>query len=143
MFKKYTVADWMEDQGITPTKAARKYVVGQKLTYPQAKAIIRMVRQGMGFMDDHPGQTESWTRCGDPYRKVIFVYAKLIEARKKWRSNWDQMLWIALDEEDRIACNDVSDDYFAYKFNMTNRLKEIYERQPTGYIIPKRRWGRF
>lgn len=141
MFKKYTVADWMEKEGIPSIAAAAKYEVGQNLTYAQAKEIIRMVRQGMCFQEDHPGRTESWTRCGDPYRKVIFKYAALIEAQKRWKSNWDRMLWITLDEEEQIACNEISSDYFAYKFNMTKRLKEIYEQQPTGYKIPKRRFG--
>jgi hypothetical protein len=143
MFKKYTVADWMEDQGIPFTADAERYIVGQDLTYEQACDIIRMIRQGMGFIGEHPGKNESWTRCGDPYRQVIFQYAQLIEARKKRGSNWDRMLWIALDEEDQIACNDVSNDYFAYKFTMTKRLKEIFERVPKGCKVPKRKYGWF
>lgn len=142
MFKKYTVANWMEDQGIPYTTRATRYEVGQNLTYAQALEIIGMIAQGMGFMEEHPSQHNDWHRGCDPYRKVIFSYAKLIAAQKKWRSNWDRMLWIALDEEDQIACNEISKDYFAHKFNMTKRLKEIYERVPKGYVIPKRkcRW---
>ena len=138
MFKKYTVADWMENEGIPRNNAAAKYVVGQNLTYAEAKELIRMVAQGMGFMEEHPGQHNAWGRASDPYRRVIFKYAHLIEARKKRNSNWDHMLWVALDEEDQIACNDLADDYFAYKFNMTKRLKEIYEKVPTGYVVKKR-----
>lgn len=143
MFQKYTVANWMKAEGIPCTAEAAKYVVGQELTYEQACNIIRMIRQGMGFMDDHPGKTESWTRCGDPYRKVIYKYALLIEEKKMRGSNWDTLLWLALDEEDRIACNEISHDHFAYKFTMTERLKEIYEKQPRGYKISKRRYGWF
>ena len=142
MLKKYTVANWMEYHGIPHNTSADKYVVGQNLTYEQAQEIIRMIAQGMGFMEEHPGQHNDWRRGCDPYREVIFAYAKLIEARKKRRSNWDHMLWLALDEEDQVACNDFSSDYFAYKFNMAKRLKEIYERVPKGYIVPKRRFGR-
>ena len=142
MLKKYTVANWMEYHGIPHNTSADKYVVGQNLTYEQAQEIIRMIAQGMGFMEEHPGQHNDWRRGCDPYREVIFAYAKLIEARKKRRSNWDHMLWLALDEEDQVACNDFSSDYFAYKFNMVKRLKEIYERVPKGYIVPKRRFGR-
>ena len=138
MFKKYTVADWMENEGIPRNNAAAKYVVGQNLTYAEAKELIRMVAQGMGFMEEHPGQHNAWGRTCDPYRRVIFKYAHLIEARKKRNSNWDHMLWVALDEEDQIACNDLADDYFAYKFNITKRLKEIYEKVPTGYVVKKR-----
>ena len=141
MLKKYTVANWMEYHGIPHNTSADKYVVGQNLTYEQAQEIIRMIAQGMGFMEEHPGQHNNWRRGCDPYREVIFAYAKLIEARKKRRSNWDHMLWLALDEEDQIACNDFSNDYFAYKFNMVKRLKEIYERVPKGYIVPKRKFG--
>ena len=142
MLKKYTVANWMEYHGIPHNTSADKYVVGQDLTYEQAQEIIRMIAQGMGFMEEHPGQHNDWRRGCDPYREVIFAYAKLIEARKKRRSNWDHMLWLALDEEDQVACNDFSSDYFAYKFNMVKRLKEIYERVPKGYIVPKRKFGR-
>ena len=142
MLKKYTVANWMEYHGIPHNTSADKYVVGQNLTYEQAQEIIRMIAQGMGFMEEHPGQHNDWRRGCDPYREVIFAYAKLIEARKKRRSNWDHMLWLALDEEDQVACNDFSSDYFAYKFNMVKRLKEIYERVPKGYIVPKRKFGR-
>ena len=138
MFQKYTVANWMKAEGIPCTAEAAKYVVGQELTYEQACDIIHMIRQGMGFMDDHPGKTESWTRCGDRYRKVIYKYALLIEEKKKRGSNWDTLLWLALDEEDRIACNEISHDHFAYKFTMTERLKEIYERMPKGYMVSKR-----
>jgi hypothetical protein len=143
MFKKYTVANWMEEQNIPCTAEAAKYMVGQNLTYEQACDIVRMIRQGMGFDEEHPGQHNEWRRGGDPYRQVIFQYAQLIEARKKRGSNWDRMLWIALDEEDQIACNDVSNDYFAYKFTMTKRLKEIFERVPKGYKVPKRKYGWF
>lgn len=127
----------MEEQGIPCTADAERYIVGQDLTYEQACDIIRMIRQGMGFMDDHPGKTESWTRGGDPYRKVIFKYARLIEEKKKRGSNWDKLLWVALDEEDQVACNEISGDHFAYKFIMTKRLKEIFERVPTDFILPK------
>ena len=137
MFKKYTVADWMENEGIPRNNAAAKYVVGQNLTYVEAKELIRMIAQGMGFMEEHPGQHNAWGRASDPYRKVIYKYARLVCARKKRNSNWDHMLWVALDEEDQIACNDLADDYFAYKFNMTKRLKEIYEKVPTGYVVKK------
>lgn len=137
MFKKYTVADWMENEGIARNNEAAKYEVGQSLTYADAKEIIRMVAQGMGFMEAHPGQHNSYKRASDPYRRVIFKYAHLIEARKKRKSNWDQMLWVAMDEEDQIACNELSNDYFAYKFNMTKRLKEIYEKVPAGYTSQK------
>lgn len=141
MFKKYTVADWMENEGIGYNKAAAKYEVGQNLTYAEGKDIIRMIAQGMGFMEECPSQHNDWRRGCDPYRKVIFKYARLIETKKKRKSNWDLMLWTALDEEDRIACNDVADDYFAYKFNMTNRLKEIYEKVPTGFKVQKPHFG--
>ena len=141
MFKKYTVADWMENEGIGYNKAAAKYEVGQNLTYAEAKDIIRMIAQAMGFMEDHPGQHNDWRRGCDPYRKVIFKYARLIEAKKKRKSNWDNMLWVALDEEDQIACNELSHDYFAYKFTMTKRLKEIYEKVPTGFKMKKCRLG--
>lgn len=140
MFKKYTVADWMENEGIGYNKAAAKYEVGQNLTYAEAKEIIRIIAQGMGFMEEHPGQHNEWRRLGDPYRKVIFKYARLIEAKKKRNSNWDLLRWTALDEEDQIACNDVSNDYFAYKFCMTKRLKEIYEKISTGYKVKKYRF---
>ena len=145
MFKKYTVANWMEDHGIPHTTRAAKYVVGQKLTFDQAQEIISMIAQGLGFMDEHPGQYNDWRRGCDPYRKAIFAYGKLIEARKKWGSNWDRMLWVALDEEDQIACNNVSNDYFAYKFNMTSRLEEIRCKQEElrrQYVVPRRmrRW---
>lgn len=143
MFKKYTVANWMEDQGIPYTTRAARYVVGQDLTYEQAQEIVSMIAQGFGFTEEHPGQNNDWRRGCDPYRKVIFAYASLIEARKKRGSNWDHMLWVALDEEDQIACNDVSKDYFAYKFTMSKRLKEIFERVPTGYKIPMRRYSRW
>ena len=98
MLKKYTVANWMEYHGIPHNTSADKYVVGQNLTYEQAQEIIRMIAQGMGFMEEHPGQHNDWRRGCDPYREVIFAYAKLIEARKKRRSNWDHMLWLALDQ---------------------------------------------
>ena len=145
MFKKYTVANWMEDQGIPYTTRAARYVVGQKLTFEEAQEIISMIAQGMGFMEEHPGQHNDWRRGCDPYRKVIHAYAKLIEARKKWGSNWDRMLWIALDEEDQLACNDFSSDYFAYKFNMAKRLAEIRSKQEElrrHYVVPRRmrRW---
>lgn len=142
MFKKYTVANWMEEQGIPYTTRAARYVVGQDLTYEQAQEIISMIAQGLGFMEEHPGRNNEWRRSCDPYRKVIFAYARLIEARKKRGSSWDHMLWVALDEEDQIACNDVSKDYFAYKFTMTKRLKEIYEQVPKGYKVScrMRRW---
>ena len=141
MFKRYTVANWMEERGIAHSAEASRYEVGQNLTYEQAQDIIRMIAQGMGFAEEHPGQHNDWRRGCDPYRKVIFTYAELIEARKKRGSNWDHMLWVALDEEDQLACNDVSSDYFAYKFTMTKRLKEIYERVPKGYKVSKRRFG--
>ena len=145
MFKKYTVANWMEDHGIPHTTRAAKYVVGQKLTFDQAQEIISMIAQGLGFMDEHPGQHNDWRRGCDPYRKAIFAYAKLIAARKKWGSNWDRMLWIALDEEDQMACNEISNDYFAYKFNITSRLDEIRCKQEElrrQYVVPRRmrRW---
>lgn len=143
MFKKYTVADWMENEGIVRNEDAARYEVGQRLTYEQAEEIISMVRKGMGFTEDHPGQTESWTRVGDPYRQVIYKYAMLIEAKKKRNSNWDTLLWVALDEEDQIACNNLSHDYFAYKFTMAKRLKEIFESVPRGYKLPKRRYRWF
>ena len=139
--KKYTVANWMEDEGIPYTEEATKYEVGQTLTNEQAKEIIRMIAQGMGFMDEHPARHESWVRSGDPYRQVIFKYTFLLEEKAKRKSNWSRALWDALDEEDQLACNDISSDYFAYKFNMTKRLKEIYERVPKGYKIPKRSCG--
>ena len=139
MFKKYTVANWMKDHGIPYTTRATNYEVGQNLTYAQALEIIGMIAKGMGFDEEHPGQHREWRRLGDPYRAVIFKYAALIEAKKKRSSNWDHMLWVALDEEDQIACNDVSHDYFAYKFTMVKRLKEIYERVPKGYKEPKER----
>ena len=138
MFKKYTVANWMEDQGIPYTAEATHYRVGQDLTYEQACNIVRMIRQSMGFMDDHPSQHNEWRRGCDPYRNVIFAFVDLLVARKKRNSNWDHMIWVALDEEEQIACNEISKDYFAYKFTMTKRLKEIYERVPKGYKIPKR-----
>jgi hypothetical protein len=141
MFKKNTVADWMENEGIGYNEAAAKYKVGQNLTYAEAKDIIRMIAQAMGFMEEHPGQHNDWRRGCDPYRKVIFKYARLIEAKKKRKSNWDNMLWVALDEEDQIACNEISHDYFAYKFTMTKRLKEIYEKVPTGFKMKKCRLG--
>lgn len=141
MFKKNTVADWMENEGIGYNKAAAKYKVGQNLTYAEAKDIIRMIAQAMGFMEEHPGQHNDWRRGCDSYRKVIFKYALLIEAKKKRKSNWDHMLWVALDEEDQIACNEISHDYFAYKFTMTKRLKEIYEKVPTGFKMKKCRLG--
>lgn len=142
MFKKYTVADWMENEGIPHAVDARSYVIGQNLTYEEAQEIIRMIAQGMGFEEAHPGQHNEWRRGCDSYRKVIFAYTSLIVARKKRNSNWDHMLWVALDEEDQIACNEISKDYFAYKFTMTKRLKEIYERIPKGYMVSRRmrRW---
>jgi hypothetical protein len=135
MFKKYTLANWMKEQGIPHTAEAARYEVGQELTYEHACHIIRMIRQGMGFHEEHPGKTNSWTRCGDPYRQVIFKYAALLEAKKKRNSNWDTLLWVALDEEDQIACNEISHDHFAYKFTMTKRLREIFQRVPKGYKI--------
>jgi hypothetical protein len=138
MFKRYTVANWMADQGIPQNEAANKYTVGQDLTYAQAKDILHLVAQAMGFTDIDPIKRDSWQRCGDPYRKVLYKYAALIEAKKKRGSNWDHMLWVAMDEEAQIACNALSKDYFAYKFNMAKRLKEIYARVPTGYQIPQR-----
>ena len=141
MFKKYTVADWMIAQGIPCTARAKRYTVGQDLTYEEACDIIRLIRQGMGFMEEHPGKTESWTRCGDPYRKVVFAYAQLIEEKKKRGSNWDTILWVALDEEDQIACNEISHDHFAYKFIMTKRLREIFERVPKGYKVSRKKYG--
>lgn len=135
MFQKYTVANWMNDQGIPCTAEAARYQVGQELTYEQACDIIRMIRQGMGFMEEHPGQHNEWRRGCDPYRQVIFKYAQLLTVKKKRGSNWDTLLWVALDEEDQIACNDVYNDYFAYKFTMTKRLREIFERAPKGYKI--------
>ncbi len=141
MFKKYTVADWMENEGIGYNEAAAKYEVGQNLTYAEAKDIIRMIAQAMGFREEYPGQHNDWRRGCDSYRKVIFKYALLIEAKKKRKSNWDHMLWVALDEEDQIACNEISHDYFAYKFTMTKRLKEIYEKVPTGFKMKKCRLG--
>ena len=140
MFKKYTVAAWMENEGISRNEAAARYVVGQNLTYAEAKDIIRMIAQAMGFLEEHPGQHNDWRRGCDPYRKVIFKYARLIETKKKRKGNWDLMLWTALDEEDQIACNELSHDYFAYKFNMTMRLKEIYEKIPTGFKVKKYRF---
>lgn len=139
--KKYSVANWMEDKGIPHTEEATKYEVGQNLTYEQAQKIIRMIAQGMGFMEEHPAQHNDWRRGADPYRQVVFKYAQLIEANKEKKSNWDRMLWVALDEEDQIACNDISSDYFAYKFTMAKRLKEIYERVPKGCKISKSRYG--
>lgn len=140
MFKKYTVADWMENEGIPHAVDARSYVIGQNLTYEEAQNIIRMIARGMGFEEEHPGQHNEWRRSCAPYRKVIFAYTSLIVARKKRDSNWDHMLWVALDEEDQIACNEISKDYFAYKFTMTKRLKEIYERVPKGYMVSRRMW---
>ena len=140
MFKKYTVASWMKNQGIPHTAAAAKYQVGQNLTYDQAQEILRLIAQGMGFVEEHPGQHNNWRMAGDPYRQVIYKYASLIEEKKKHRSNWDHMLWVALDEEEQIACNEISKDHFAYKFNMTKRLKEIYQRVPKGYKMPRRRY---
>ena len=141
MFKKYTVANWMEDHGIPYTASAACYEVGQNLTYAQALEIIGMIAKGMGFDEEHPGKHHEWRRTSDPYRKVIIKYVYLIESKKKRNSNWDQILWLALDEEDQIACNDISRDYFAYKFLMAKRLKEIYERTKD-YVVPKerRRW---
>ena len=138
-FKKYTEAEWMEDHGIPHTAEATAFEVGQNLTYGQAQKIIRMIAQGMGFTEEHPAQHNGWHRGIDPYRQVVFHYAYLIEAKKDRKSNWDRMLWLALDEEDQIACNDISRDYFAYKFNMTKRLKEIYEQVPKGFQTRNRR----
>lgn len=143
MFKKYTVANWMENQGIPYTAEANRYEVGQELTYEQACNIVRMIRQGKGFMDEHPGQHNDWRRGCDPYRKVIFAFADLLVARKKRSSNWDHMIWVALDEEEQIACNEISKDYFAYKYTMTKRLKEIYARVPKGHVVPKRKYRLF
>ena len=140
MFKKYTVANWMEDHGIPHTTRAAKYVVGQKLTFEQAQEIVSMIAQGLGFMEEHPSQHNDWRRGCDPYRKVIFAYVDLLLVQKRG-SNWDHMIWVVLDEEEQIACNEISNDYFAHKYTMTKRLKEIYERVPEGYMMPKRRFG--
>ena len=86
MFKKNTVADWMENEGIGYNEAAAKYEVGQNLTYAEAKDIIRMIAQAMGFREEHPGQHNNWRRGCDSYRKVIFKYALLIEAKKSARA---------------------------------------------------------
>ena len=143
MFKRYTVANWMSDQGIPQNEAANEYTVGQDLTYAQAKDILHLVAQAMGFTDIDPIKRDSWQRCGDPYRKVLYKYAALIEAKKRRGSNWDRMLWVALDEEAQGACNTLSNDYFAYKFMMTKRLKEICERVPAGYKVHKQKYCRW
>ena len=143
LFRTLTVADWMECERIPHTEEARKYRLGQKLTAEEASEIIRMIARGYGFKAEHPGRTESWTRCNDPYRQVIFKYALLLVYPPKWRSNWADALWHALDEEDRVACNDVYSDYFAYKFNMTNRLEEIQKQQNTSFKAFKRKGYRY
>ena len=117
MFKKYTVANWMENEGVLYTKEANKYIVGQNLTNEQAKEIIRMIAQGMGIEYDNPDKLECVRRLGNPYRQVAFKYTGLILEKAKRKSNWSRALWDALDEADKLACNDISNGCVVHVVN--------------------------
>ena len=90
--------------GATSVPGMEKYVIGQKLDEYQAKELVRLIAENVGFdMESVEARNEKF-ELGYPYRDFCAgILMLLVAVGVNDANNWRLSLWLALSENDRAT----------------------------------------
>lgn len=108
MKKNMKLNDWMKMEMMPDVEGAEQFFIGQTLTREQAKSIMRIIAQSMGFNVRDPKARKHLKIVGSPYRDFIVSYMLLMLAIDSPCSNWFNMLWDVLAPADQQACQKIA-----------------------------------
>jgi hypothetical protein len=100
-----TMFEWMYGTWMAPALDALKYHIGQRVNYKDAKKMVHMIADSVGYDMKTPCNIKNFWKRDTPYRRFIYGCLYLIVAADDEDdfNGWRRTIWKALSEKDQDA----------------------------------------